>query len=362
MAESKFHPRRAATAWLVLPLLLVIAACEQDTISPEPRLTVQVWKVGRMVASGKQHFLGRVVPADLTRVAFRIPGNIAQLAVQAGQDVVAGQVIARLDDSIQLQVLADATAQYQLSRRQLERAENLFEMGALTPAQRDELQAGYRLATARLELAKAELSYTVVEAPFDGTIAVVDKELFEAVAPGETVATLFRNDRTDVLVELPDALVSQIHLAPNPDAFSPRATFSGSAEVYPLRYLKSSMARDPKAQAFTVWLTIENPDLRFPPGLPATVVVDLEQAGLQVDSGLVVPVTALEAAGREGQFEVWRYRDGTVAPMEVAIGRISQQGVLVTGGLEAGDLVVTSSLSRLSPGQEVDVQLLNAGH
>ena len=362
MGARDFHLLRTATAWLVLPVLLAIAACDQDTISPEPRLTVQVWKVGRMAASGKQNFLGRVVPADLTRGAFRIPGNIAQLAVQAGQDVVAGQVIARLDDSIQLQVLADATAQYQLSRRQLERAENLSEMGSLTPAQRDELQAGYRLARARLELAKAELSYTVVQAPFDGTIAVVDKELFEAVAPGETVATLFRNDRTDVLVELPDALVSQIHRAPNPDAFRPRATFSGSAEVYPLRYLKSSMARDPKAQAFQVWLTIEDPELRFPPGLPATVVVDLEQAGLQVDSGLVVPVTALEAAGREDLFQVWRYRDGTIAPVEVAIGRISQQGVLVTGGLEAGDLVVTSSLARLSPGQEVDVQLLNAGH
>jgi RND family efflux transporter MFP subunit len=362
MGARGLHPLRIAAAWLVLPALLVIAACEQDTVSPRPELTVQVWKVDRMVASGKQHFLGRVVPADLTRVAFRIPGNIAQLAVQAGQDVVAGQVLARLDDSIQLQVLADATAQYQLSRRQLERAENLSALGSLTPAQRDELQAGYRLARARLELAQAELSYTVMEAPFDGTIAVVEKELFEAVAPGETVATLFRNDRTDVLVELPDALVSQIHRAPDPDAFSPRATFSGSPEVYPLHYLKSSMARDPRAQAFQVWLTSDNPELRVPPGLPATVVIDLEQAGLQVDSGLVVPVTALEPAGKEGLFRVWRYRDGTIAPVEVAIGRISQQGVLVTAGLEAGDLVVTSGLSRLTPGQEVDVQLLNAGH
>ena len=354
------RPLRPAIAWLLLPAILALAACEQDPVSPQPGLTVQVWKVGGTVGSGKQHFLGRVVPADLTRVAFRIPGNIAQLSVQAGQDVVAGQVIARLDDSIQQQVLADATAQYQLSRRQLERAENLFDRGSLTPAQRDELQAGYRLATARLELAKAELSYTVVAAPFDGTVAAVAKELFEAVAPGETVATVFRNDRTDVLVELPDALVSQIHRAPDPDAFSPRATFSGSTELYPLRYLKSSMARDPRAQAFQVWLTIENPELRFPPGLPATVFVDLKQAGLQVESGLVVPVTALEAAGEQGRFRVWRYRDGTIEPVDVKIGRISQQGVLVTNGLEAGDLVVTGNLSRLSPGQKVDAQSVNA--
>ena len=354
--------RHIALAWLTLPWVLLLAACEQADIAPRPGLTVQVWRVSEAVASGKQQFLGRVVPADLTRVAFRIPGDISHLGVQAGQDVVAGEVIAQLDDSIQQQALADATAQYDLSRRQLERGENLFRLGSLTPAQADELRAGYRLALARLELAKARLSYTVVTAPFDGTVADVDKELFEAVAPGETVATVFRNDRVDVLVELPDAFLSQIHRSPDPSAFRPRAVFSGSTREYPLRYLKGSMARDPRTQAFQVWLTLEDPEAYFPPGLPVTVLVDVQEAGFRVDSGLVVPLTALQAADTAGSFRVWRYRDGTVAPAAVEVGRISQQGVLVTRGLEAGDLVVTSMHSRLAPGQAVAIQLMNTDH
>ncbi len=355
-------PIRARLSRLLLPLVLALAGCDQDVVNSRPQPTVQVWQVGTAVTAGEQRFLGRVVPADLTRVAFRIPGNIVDLGVQAGQDVVAGQVIARLDDAIQQQALADAEAQYALSRKQLERAENLFARGSLTPAQRDELQAGYRLAAARLELARAQLSYTVVNAPFDSTIAVVEKELFEAVMPGEIVVTLFRNDRTDVLVELPDALVAQLHRAPDPAAFRPRVTFPGSGEVYPLRYLKSSMARDPRAQAFQVWFTVDDPDTQFPPGLPATLLGDLQQAGLQVDSGLVVPITALEAADSEGAFQVWRYRDGRVTPVAVGVGRISQQGATINRGLEAGDLVVTGGLLRLAPGQAVNIELINPGN
>jgi len=352
------RPLRLLAACLT-PLLL--AACEQDTVIPAPELTVEVWEIGSPIAATRQQFLGRVVPADLTRVAFRIAGNITRLPVQAGQDVVAGQVIAQLDDSIQQQVLADASAEYELSRKQLERADKLVRRGSLTPAQRDELQAGFRLALANLELARAGLSYTVVKAPFDGTIAEVGKELFEAVTPGETVATLFRDDRTDVLVELPDSFSVQVHRAPDPAAFHPRAIFSGRAEVYPLRYLKSSMARDPQSQAFQVWLTLEDPKVYFPPGLPATVSADLQQAGFRVDTGLVVPLTALEAGTHPDSFRVWRYRDGIVEPVEVRVGRVTRQGVLVTDGLAAGDRVATSGLSRLQPGQAVVVKLTNPG-
>lgn len=357
--RSSARPFRHITACLVLPLLL--AACAKETVSPPPELTVEVWRVGDTVAASQQQYLGRVVPADLTRAAFRIAGDISYLPIQAGQQVIAGQVIAQLDDAIQQQVLADASAQYELSRKQLERGENLFRRGSLTPAQRDELQAGFRLATANLELARAQLSYTVVKAPFDGTIAEVEKELFESVIPGETVATLFRTDRTDVLVELPDSFPAQIHRATDPASFHPHATFSGDAGVYPLRYLKSSMARDPESQAFQVWLTLQDPAVRFPPGLPVTVSVDLQQAGFQVDTGLMVPLTALDAGERPDAFRIWRFRDGIVEPMEVKIRRLTQQGVLVTGGLAAGDRVVISGLSRLSPGKPVTAKLTNAG-
>jgi RND family efflux transporter MFP subunit len=346
---------------LLLFVTLLLSACEQHAAVPEPTLTIKAFQVGAAVEKGQREFHGRVVPADLTRVAFRIPGKIEQLSIQPGDRVEAGQVIARIENSIQQQVLADARAQYQLSQRQLERAEELFSKGALTPAQNDELKAAFRLARANLELARARQSYTVVQAPFDGIVADVNKELFEAVAPGETVVTLYRDSRTDVLVNVPDGLPAQMNQATDSAAFDIRVYFPDGEQGYPMAYLKHSTARDPKTQAFQIWLTMPVSQGRFPPGTQATVAVDLGKAGFTLESGLAVPVTALEAGAQPGEFQVWRYRDGTVNPVPVTVGPITQEGVLVTDGLKAGEIVAVSGLARLVPGQAVKLYQQDEG-
>ena len=65
----------------------------------------------------------------------------------------------------------------------------------------------------QVRLAEANLSYTEVRAPFDGTVADVFKELYESVAAGEPVVTVYRSSRTDVLVNIPDILPARIHQA-----------------------------------------------------------------------------------------------------------------------------------------------------
>jgi RND family efflux transporter MFP subunit len=336
-------------------LAILLTACEQQVSSPRPDLTVSVYEVGPPLVNRQAKFHGRVVPADLTKVAFRLPGKIELLAVHSGQQVLEGQVIARIDSSIQQQVLADSQAQFELSRRQLERASNLLSIGAITAARRDELNAGFRLASANLELAKAKLTYTAVTAPFAGTIVDVNKELFESVMPGETVATVYRNERIDVLFNIPDGLPTSIHQTDTMTAYNPTVTFSGRTTTHTMQYLKRSTARNPEVEAFQFWLTMPTPDVSIPPGVPATVTVDLNAAGFRVDSGLVVPLTALQAGADRSRFRVWRYQQGVVNPVAVSIARITREGALISSGLQTGDLLVTSSLNRLQTGQAVSL-------
>jgi RND family efflux transporter MFP subunit len=345
---------------VALPLLAALAlltGCEQDQVVPEPRLIVETYELGPSVVTRERQFHGRVVPADLTRVSFRVPGKIAQLSVQSGQIVFAGQTLARIEDSIQKQVLADARAQYQLSKRQLERAESLHRRGSLTSAQRDQLQAGYRLAQANLRLAEAGLSYTEVKAPFDGIVADVDKELYEAVTAGETVVTLYRSDRTDVLVNIPDNLLTRVHQAPDVTSMKADVVFSDIPGTYQMSILKGSTARHPGTQSFQLWITMPAPEVTLPPGLPATITIDMQQAGFSAEEGFLVPLNALQARSSADGFQVWRYEDGVVTPTPVQVSRMTQDGALILSGLQVGDLVVTSALSRLTPGQVVNIRI-----
>jgi len=339
------------SALLALASAVLLAACEPDRVSLPPVHSIDVYEVGAAVIQREKTFLGRVVPADLTRVAFRIPGKIDHLAVQAGQRVVQGQTLATIEDVIPRQVLADASAQYKLSQRQLERAESLHRRGSLSAAQRDQLKAGFRLAQANLKLAQAGLSYTRVVAPFDGTVADVSKELYEEAAAGESVVTLYRNDRTDVLIDVPDILPARVHQATNIKLVPVKAAFSGHPEVYSMDYLKNSTARDANSQAFQFWVSMPSPAKPFPPGLPVSITIDLAAAGFTTEAGLLVPLTALEAAAQQSDFRVWRYEGGVVNPRAVEVSRITQRGALITAGLQVGDLIVTGGLSRLRAGQ-----------
>ncbi|WP_162846184.1 efflux RND transporter periplasmic adaptor subunit [Seongchinamella sediminis] len=332
---------------------VLLTACGDSRPPEAPINRVAAFTVGAAVSLGRYQFHGRVAPADLTRVAFRIEGQITDLPVQAGQRVQSGQVLARIDDTIQAQVLADARAQFELGERQLQRAENLYRRGTLTTARLDQLRAAYRLAAARLQQAEAGLRYTVVRAPFDGVVDHVMKELHEPVSAGETVATVYRTDRTDVLLDLPDSLPARAHEANDLSALKIQARFGGGTEVYDMRLLKASTARNPATEAFEYWLTMPSSGSPFPPGMTVTLSVDLESAGFEAGAAHQVPLTALEAGATRDSFRVWRLVDGVVNPVPVRLGPFTEAGVMVLAGVQAGDRLVTSDHARLRAGEAV---------
>ena len=100
VSRLQFVHGRCAAVLMAISSVVLLAACEQGSVSPQPILTVATYEVGRAVVKRERTFDGRVVPAYLTRVSFRIPGKINHLAVQAGQRVVAGQMLAQIEDFI----------------------------------------------------------------------------------------------------------------------------------------------------------------------------------------------------------------------------------------------------------------------
>ena len=121
--------------------------------------------------------------------------------------------------------------------------------------------------------------------------------------------------------------------------------------------LKASTARDPRTQSFQYWLTMPAPETPYPPGLMVTVTADLQKAGFRTDTGVIVPLTALQAGAQSDTFRVWRIEDDSVTPILVRVRYITEAGALIEAGLlQEGDLVVTGGLSRLTSGKSVDIQ------
>ena len=171
--------------WLVLAPALLLAACQAETApAPDAGRPVQVQRVAFDTGGTARDFVGVVRARYETDLGFRVGGKIVARAVNVGDNVHIGDVIARLDpQDLQLQVesaeaeLAAATSNRAQAAADLERYTILKDRGYAAIAQFDLKKAANdeaegRLARARraLDLARNQLDYAELRADAEGVI------------------------------------------------------------------------------------------------------------------------------------------------------------------------------------------------
>ncbi|WP_028108198.1 efflux RND transporter periplasmic adaptor subunit [Ferrimonas futtsuensis] len=337
-------------------LLALMSGCSQDTtIEPAAAQRVEAQLLTAPEQVSERLFNGQVSVAEMTRMAFRIEGKLESLNVLPGQQVKKGQILARLDDDIPQQQWQDAKAQKELLQRQWQRSSVLLDKGLVAQAEFDELTAQLRLARVNLKSAEARLTYTELRAPFDGVVDALDKQAYETASPGETVMTLYRSDRTDVEMDIPDTLLSHaVNFIPNAN-YRPRVTVLGKEGALEMTYLEHSLKLDEQRGSYIARLAAFGTDLGLLPGQAVEVHLDLRQAGLPSTSGYRLPITALQSRGDQPGFQVWILQGETVQPVPVEVVQMGQEGALVVGRISSGDRVITTGLSRLRPNKRVVV-------
>jgi len=115
-----------------------------------------------------------------------IAGRIAEIRFNEGQSVARGAVLVRLDQAELAAVLASSTAQAQLDRQRLERAEDLFTKRFISQQALDEARSGYARSVAKQKEDQARLAKTEMRAAFPGVAGLRQVSEGQYVAPGPT--------------------------------------------------------------------------------------------------------------------------------------------------------------------------------
>ena len=335
--------------YAVMALLLsLLPGCLEQPVIKEPKpLMVTTFTVQKPVETQYRNFKGTVIAADLTPLSFRLEGELETILVRNGQKVKQGQLLARLNDSKLHQQLADTQAQYELAEKQLNRARDLIKRKMISQSELDELTTSKRIAQVNFEVAKNNLKYTHLLAPFNGYISDVPKQSFESVNPGETILTLYRNDVVRVRVEISNTVLASINPDINERNYKVQTTFSGDQRTHILSYYQHTSEPAEGENAFKFWLEMPQVTPAILPGTTANLNVDMVEAGLSIVSGYVVPMTVLDAGSKEGEFYIWKLIDGKVHKQPVDIVQVIKDGAIISKGLHSGDILVSSNLRRL---------------
>ncbi|MDZ7667948.1 MAG: efflux RND transporter periplasmic adaptor subunit [Gammaproteobacteria bacterium] len=218
---------RGATGWLAAGLLL--AACSDDG-PPAPDSTgishggaLDTAPVVAALVPREILFDGVVEAVNESTVAAQTGGRVLELPFDVGDFVAKGELIARLTDTEQRArveaargAVAEARARLAEARLAYDRTKDIFDRQLVSRAELDRATAELDSARARLESAQANLdeaeenlSYTVIRAPYAGTVVERHVRLGETVAPGTPLMTGLSLEHLRVIVEIP-----QQHIGP----------------------------------------------------------------------------------------------------------------------------------------------------
>ena len=213
---------------IALAALALLAAASSDAETP---LSVAVVTVEKTQAVRHLSLTGELAARETLNASFPTGGRIAEIAVDDGDRVRAGTVIARIERFQQEQALLSAQAQLTAADAELTAARDdnarqtsLLERGATTRAAQDAAEhrlaaAVARRAQAEAELARAQeaLDDTVLRASAEATVIRRLAEPGQVVGAAQPILELAQGDGFDAVFEVPEALLSQASATAPPE-------------------------------------------------------------------------------------------------------------------------------------------------
>ncbi|EJL92521.1 membrane protein [Pantoea sp. RIT-PI-b] len=348
---------------LMAIVIFITTACDQkkQDVAAPPRMV----KVIDVVASGESQqriFPARIESGDSTDLSFKRGGQIESLDIRQGTRVEQGQQIARLTAREAQQRVNERQTAATLAQRQFARFQTLSGRQAISQADMDVQRANRDAANAALQIAREELSQMTLTAPFSGTAANVNVRNHQVVAAGQTIATLTRTDLLDVVFSVPENLFTALDMRNM--TYRPVVRINTLPDrEFQAEYKEHTGSSSSNTLTWQVILTMPRP-VDFPAvgGVSGTVTINLANLPANVHrESLVVPVEAVfnPDNSQRNQPHVWVVQgSGDQLHLEdrkVSVGEVTDRGVVITAGLQAGERVVAAGVNELHAQQPVRI-------
>jgi len=326
---------------------------------------------------------GYVVARRQATISAQIIGTLTSVSVEEGEHLKAGQVLARLDDTQYVAQLDAAQAQDAAARAQIVKARATLKQDQADAARMNAVvargyvskqaaqQADTQVATdqalldaaikqaaaaaANVKLAKVNVGYTVIQAPFAGVVTVKDAEVGQIVSPytvgGGGIATVVDMNSLEVDVDVNETYISRV---------VPDMPVQAVLDAYPDWKIPAHViaiipSADKSKATVKVRIALDQKGPRVIPQMGVRVsFLEKKDANRKPLPGVLVPKSAI--VQRDGKDVVFVVKGGRAERTAVTTGADFSDLKQVTQGLNAGAEVVTTPAEDLKGGEKVQVK------
>ncbi|MGC9490998.1 MAG: efflux RND transporter periplasmic adaptor subunit [Thermovirgaceae bacterium] len=342
----------------------------------EAAIKVSAGKPVPMTFEDVESFVGTVEPEEEAKVISKVGSSVTALEVyvDVGDQVKKGQLLAKLDPSLnQRQIeetratvaqaraaVAQAKSRLQMAERDYARYKGLFEEEVISRQEMDQIENRYEVEKAGLDLAKEQLrqaeaklrqleimrEYHNVVSPVEGVVA---ERFFD---PGDTIAaaggelfSISKQEGVKIKGTVTESVYSNIRLGQNAkvrvDALDDYRMEASVSRISPVL--------DEKTRTALVEVFLES-EGKLKPGMFARVDLALGEY-----EGLGIEREAIKQLPGTGEWYCFVVTDGRAKQQFVKIGASSGNMVEIREGLNEGDLVISPVVRAIRDGVSVEV-------
>jgi membrane fusion protein (multidrug efflux system) len=337
-------------SWLFISLLVFESCGNKDSKKPPAagirQMTGRVdgFIVKTKAVSENVEVPGTLVANEATEIHPEVSGRIIQLNVAEGRMVSKGSLLARLYDGDLQAQLNKLRVQLQIAETNEQRSAQLLKIQGISKSDYDASLLNVNNIKADMEITRANLSKTVIRAPFSGRIGLRNISPGAYVTPASVLATIQQTNILKLDFSVPEKYSSNLKVGQMVD-FSIEATKKRYRAK--ITAMESSVTLD--TRSLMIRSIIENKDNDLVPGSFAKVMLRFDPD----PNAIVIPTQAVipQARGKK----VILYKGGTAVFTDVTTGVRDSSTVQITAGLKPGDTVLVTGLMSTRPESKITI-------
>ncbi|SFW38337.1 RND family efflux transporter, MFP subunit [Sinomicrobium oceani] len=346
---------RSTTACrLLFPLfaLCIAGGCssekKKDKLPEAQQVAVRTVRYDTVSASVS--LSGNVEGMQTLRLGFMVAGRVSHIAVEEGQSIQKGALLASLDDSDYRIGLEAAEGKLLEVEDKYNRLKMMYDRNSLSEADFVQVKAGLQQARAQQKLRLKNVNDTRLYAPISGVLLKKGVSEGEVIDKGMPVFGLADIDEVKVNAAVPENNINQIRMDQEAKVNIPALD-----TVYTGKVTEVGLAAEATTRTYNAKITLQNPRHRILPGMIAEIRINTPQK----EKALTIPGSAVQRGADNTTFVYVLDGDKKrVFRRNISVGKLFGEQMEVTSGLREGEQIVTEGQQKLYDGTPVTLNAL----
>lgn len=312
----------------------------------EQPLHVQVDTLKLQPIDAEHYFTGAFEPEKEVKISAETQGKINAIFVDIGSHVKKGQPLIKIDDALLKLQLQSVTVQIEGLETDVNRYTILTNADAIQGVQLEKAQLGLKSAKVQRNTILEQIAKTNVSAPFSGIVTAKFSETGAFATPGVPLLQITDISRLRFTVSVPE---SDLHL------FNINQNYPVKADAYSELNLSGKAivvgSKGNAANSFPIQFSINNTtDLKIKSGMFGKVLI----SEIHKRDALLIPSSAI--VGSDIEPKVYVVKSNKAVLQNISIAQRIKNGIVVSDGLNAGDIIITGGFINLYDGAFVSIK------